>query len=186
MVSRRGSELMCEEIEQRIREDWVVERCYAGPVWWLSFVHEYQKRGEDFWSEFELYLADLLVGVVVDIALVGMLAPYARIWQSTVSSGLFGRIQHACASLSNRILKLPPFLLPEALYAHIEYILTYGQLFLLCSVFEAERPGCKFSVKRRVATYFYKGVLYGSVGFGCGLIGQGIANMVMTAERLRI
>ncbi|KAK3205817.1 hypothetical protein Dsin_019863 [Dipteronia sinensis] len=113
---------------------------------------EYQKRGKDFWSEFELYLADLLVGVVVDIALVGMLAPYARIGQSTVSSGLFGRVQHACASLPS-------------------------------SVFEAERPGCKFSVKQRVATYFYKGVLYGSVGFGCGLIGQGIANMVMTAKR---
>ncbi|KAK1583622.1 hypothetical protein Q3G72_025627 [Acer saccharum] len=63
---------------------------------------EYQKRRKDFWSEFELYLADLLVGVVVDVALVGMLAPYARIWQSTVSSGLFGRIQHACASLPNR------------------------------------------------------------------------------------
>ncbi|TXG48184.1 hypothetical protein EZV62_027478 [Acer yangbiense] len=30
---------------------------------------EYQKRGKDFWSEFELYLADLLVGVVVDVAL---------------------------------------------------------------------------------------------------------------------
>ncbi|KAL5763868.1 hypothetical protein ACOSP7_016233 [Xanthoceras sorbifolium] len=113
---------------------------------------EVQKRGKDFWSEFELYLADLLVGVVVDIALVGMLAPYARIGQSSVSSGLFGRVQHACASLPS-------------------------------SVFEAERPGCRFSVQQRIATYFYKGVLYGSVGFGCGLIGQGIANMVMTAKR---
>ena len=65
---------------------------------------EYQKRGKDFWSEFELYLADLLVGVVVDVALVGMLAPYPCIWQSTVSSGLFGRIQHACASLPNRLV----------------------------------------------------------------------------------
>ncbi|KAK1592318.1 hypothetical protein Q3G72_022987 [Acer saccharum] len=78
---------------------------------------EYQKRGEDFWSEFELYLADLLVGVVVDIALV-------------------------------------------------VFLKLRGQ-----------------DVKQRVATYFYKGVLYGSVGFGCGLIGQGIANMVMTAKR---
>ncbi|XP_057479720.1 protein RETICULATA-RELATED 1, chloroplastic-like [Actinidia eriantha] len=29
---------------------------------------EVQKRGKDFWAEFELYAADLLVGVVVDIA----------------------------------------------------------------------------------------------------------------------
>ncbi|GLT63810.1 hypothetical protein SLA2020_363440 [Shorea laevis] len=113
---------------------------------------EAQKRGKDFWSEFELFLADLLVGVVVDIALVGLLAPYARFGQPSVSRGLFGRIQHACATLPS-------------------------------SVFEAERPGCKFSVKQRIGTYFYKGVLYGSVGFTCGLIGQGIANMIMTAKR---
>ncbi|XP_065868661.1 protein RETICULATA-RELATED 1, chloroplastic [Euphorbia lathyris] len=113
---------------------------------------EVQKRGKDFWSEFELYAADLLVGIVVDIALVGMLAPYARIGKPSISKGLFGNIQQACAALPS-------------------------------SVFEAERPGCKFSVKQRVATYFYKGVLYGSVGFGCGLIGQGIANLIMTAKR---
>ncbi|KAI5322546.1 PREDICTED: RETICULATA-RELATED [Prunus dulcis] len=113
---------------------------------------EVQKRGKDFWAEFELYAADLLVGIAVDIALVGMLAPYARIGKPSVSRGLFGRLQHACAALPS-------------------------------SVFEAERPGCKFSVKQRVATYFYKGVLYGSVGFVCGLIGQGIANLIMNAKR---
>lgn len=113
---------------------------------------EMKKRGKDFWSEFELYLADLLVGIVVDIALVGMLAPYARFGQPSASRGLFGRLQLACSALPS-------------------------------SVFEAERPGCKFSVKQRIATFFYKGVLYGSVGFGCGLLGQGIANLVMTAKR---
>ncbi|XP_030520671.1 protein RETICULATA-RELATED 1, chloroplastic-like [Rhodamnia argentea] len=113
---------------------------------------EVQKRGKDFWAEFELYMADLLVGVVVDIALVGMLAPYVRIGQKSMSRSLFGRIQNACSSLPS-------------------------------SVFEAERPGCRFSVKQRIATYFYKGVLYGSVGFNCGLIGQGIANVIMTAKR---
>lgn len=113
---------------------------------------EVQKRGKDFWSEFELYAADLLVGIVVDIALVGLLAPYARIGMPAISGGLFGSIQQACAALPS-------------------------------SVFEAERPGCKFSVKQRTATYFYKGVLYGSVGFGCGLIGQGIANLIMNAKR---
>ncbi|CDP06995.1 unnamed protein product [Coffea canephora] len=113
---------------------------------------EVQKRGKDFWAEFELYAADVLVGVVVDIALVGMLAPYARIGKRSVSSGFLGRLQLATASLPS-------------------------------SVFEAERPGCKFSVQQRIATYFYKGVLYGAVGFGCGLIGQGIANLIMTAKR---
>lgn len=66
---------------------------------------EMQKRGKDFWLEFELYLADLLVGVVVDIALVGMLAPYARIGKPSVAStGLFGRINHACAALPSRLV----------------------------------------------------------------------------------
>ncbi|CAG7879741.1 unnamed protein product [Brassica rapa] len=115
---------------------------------------EVQKRGEDFWSEFELYAADLLVGLVVDVALVGLLAPYARIGKTSVvsSTGLFKGLKRSCAALPS-------------------------------SVFEAERPGCKFSVNQRIATFFYKGVLYGSVGFGCGLIGQGIANMIMTAKR---
>ncbi|KAL6516729.1 retention in endoplasmic reticulum protein 1 [Orobanche gracilis] len=113
---------------------------------------EVKKRGKNFWAEFELYAADLLVGIVVDVALVGMLAPYARIGKTSVSSGLLGHLQHACGALPS-------------------------------SVFEAERPGIRFSTQQRIATYFYKGVLYGSVGFGCGLIGQGIANMIMTAKR---
>eukprot|EP00262_Sarcandra_glabra_P015631 TRINITY_DN4875_c0_g1_i1.p1 TRINITY_DN4875_c0_g1~~TRINITY_DN4875_c0_g1_i1.p1 ORF type:complete len:452 (+),score=54.30 TRINITY_DN4875_c0_g1_i1:308-1663(+) len=113
---------------------------------------EVQKRGKDFWAEFELYVADLLVGVVVDIALVGLLAPYVRFGQTSVSKGLFGRMQRVCGALPS-------------------------------SVFEAETPGCKFSIQQRVGTFFYKGVLYGSVGFACGIIGQGIANLIMTAKR---
>ncbi|KAG2304053.1 hypothetical protein Bca52824_032704 [Brassica carinata] len=115
---------------------------------------EVQKRGEDFWSEFELYAADLLVGLVVDVALVGLLAPYACIGKTYVASStcLFSCLKRSCAALPS-------------------------------SVFEAERPGCKFSINQWTATFFYKGVLYGSVGFGCGLIGQGIANLIMTAKR---
>ncbi|KAF5183347.1 Reticulata protein [Thalictrum thalictroides] len=113
---------------------------------------EVKKRGKDFWAEFELYVADLLVGVVVNVALVGLLAPYVRIGQPALSKGFLGRLQHSYGALPS-------------------------------SVFEAERPGCRFSVQQRLATYFYKGVLYGAVGFGCGLIGQGIANLIMTAKR---
>ncbi|XP_028553119.1 protein RETICULATA-RELATED 1, chloroplastic isoform X2 [Dendrobium catenatum] len=113
---------------------------------------EIQKRGEDFWPEFELYAADLLVGVVVDIALVGLLAPYVRFGKPASSAGIFGGISRACDNLPS-------------------------------SVFEAERPGSRFSIKQRIGTYFYKGVLYGSVGFVCGIIGQGIANLFMTAKR---
>ncbi|KAK4478525.1 hypothetical protein RD792_014005 [Penstemon davidsonii] len=113
---------------------------------------EVKKRGKDFWAEFELYTADLLVGVVVNVALVGMLAPYARIGQPSASQGYFGRMLRAYGALPS-------------------------------SVFEAERPGSRYSINQRVATYFYKGILYGLVGFGCGIIGQGIANLIMTAKR---
>ena len=65
---------------------------------------EVQKRGEDFWAEFELYTADLLVGVVVNVALVGMLAPYARIGQPSISKGFLGRLQHAYGALPSRLL----------------------------------------------------------------------------------
>ncbi|KAB1224208.1 hypothetical protein CJ030_MR2G013750 [Morella rubra] len=113
---------------------------------------EVQKRGKDFWAEFELYVADLLVGVVVNVALVGMLAPYARIGGPSLSNGFLGRMQHSYGALPS-------------------------------SVFEAERPGCRFTLKQRIGTYFYKGILYGAVGFACGIIGQGIANLIMTAKR---
>lgn len=63
---------------------------------------EVQKRGKDFWAEFELYAADLLVGVVVDIALVGMLAPYSRIGKRSISSGRFGGIHNFVRALPSR------------------------------------------------------------------------------------
>jgi len=68
---------------------------------------EVQKRGKDFWSEFELYLADLLVGLVVNVALVGMLAPYARIGKPSISSGFLGRMQKGYAALPSRFLIIP-------------------------------------------------------------------------------
>lgn len=67
---------------------------------------EIQKRGKDFWAEFELYAADLLVGIAVDIALVGMLAPYVRFGTPSLSKGLLGRWQRACAALPSRLLAL--------------------------------------------------------------------------------
>jgi hypothetical protein len=64
---------------------------------------EVQKRGEDFWAEFELYAADLLVGVVVDIALVGLLAPYVRFGKASASTGPFGRFNRMAGSLPSRL-----------------------------------------------------------------------------------
>ncbi|ONM31289.1 hypothetical protein ZEAMMB73_Zm00001d040407 [Zea mays] len=54
-----------------------------------------------------------------------------------------------------------------------------------CSAFEAERSGYKFSVQQRIGTYFLKGILYGSVGFFCGLVGQGIANLLNDSQTVQ-
>nr|CAN73121.1 hypothetical protein VITISV_031174 [Vitis vinifera] len=81
---------------------------------------EVQKRGKDFWAEFELYAADLLVGVVVDIALVGMLAPYTRFGQPSISRGLVGRIQHACAALpKKKVRHVVDYLVRERKVEHV-------------------------------------------------------------------
>ena len=42
-------------------------------------VAEVRKRGADFWDEFEFYLSDLVVGCVLDVVLVGLMAPAAAL-----------------------------------------------------------------------------------------------------------
>ncbi|GBG64929.1 hypothetical protein CBR_g48677 [Chara braunii] len=114
---------------------------------------EVKKRGAEFWDEFEFYLSDLLVGIVLDVALVGMLAPIVT----------FGTVNHSSkglqGSLSRILSQLPN------------------------SVFEAASPGRSFTVNQRVATLFVKGAQYGVAGFLCGVVGQGIANTLMTFKR---
>ncbi|CAL8989491.1 unnamed protein product [Prunus brigantina] len=63
---------------------------------------EVQKRGKDFWAEFELYAADLLVGIAVDIALVGMLAPYTRIWKAISITRIIWKLTTTSFHLHNR------------------------------------------------------------------------------------
>lgn len=113
---------------------------------------EVQKRGKDFWNEFELYLSDLGVGIVLDIALVGMLAPYVSFGRSATGVGSRARLSRAIQALPS-------------------------------SIFEAARPGRSFSVQQRVAAFVYKAVQYGVTGFGCGVVGQGIASSIMTLKR---
>ena len=65
-------------------------------------VAEVRKRGDEFWNEFEFYLSDMLVGLVMDVVLVSLLAPVAvpgkkrpmpsgklRQWSSQLPSAVF-------------------------------------------------------------------------------------------------
>lgn len=65
-------------------------------------VAEVKKRGDDFWKEFEFYLSDMAVGLVMDVVLVSLLAPVAvagrkkvvptgrlRQWSANLPSAMF-------------------------------------------------------------------------------------------------
>jgi hypothetical protein len=50
-------------------------------------VAEVRKRGADFWSEFEFYLSDLVVGCVLDVVLVSLMAPTVAVTAKRASAG---------------------------------------------------------------------------------------------------
>jgi hypothetical protein len=58
--------------------------CHAG----CATVAELRKRGDEFWGEFEFYLSDLLVGLVLDVVLVTLLAPPAIIGRRSAAGEL--------------------------------------------------------------------------------------------------
>lgn len=68
---------------------------------------EVQKRGKDFWNEFELYLSDLGVGIALDIALVGMLAPYVSFHKAAMGGGATARLAHVIQALPSRLPPIP-------------------------------------------------------------------------------
>ena len=102
-----------------------------------------------------MYVADLLVGTVVNVALVSMLAPYVRIGQLNLSKGLLGRLQHTYGALPSRLQVFTKNLGGQS-FKYCWKIFSFLKVILLCSVFEAERPGCRFSLQQRMGTYFYK------------------------------
>ncbi|KAK1322038.1 hypothetical protein QJS10_CPA03g01727 [Acorus calamus] len=107
----------------------VIDTCCA------TFV-EVQKRGKDFWAEFELYVADILVGLVVNVTLVSLLAPYACIGQASTSNGLLGRMSRVYGALPSSVFE--------------------AERPLSCLADGLVRPGCRFLVQQRIGTYFYK------------------------------
>lgn len=51
---------------------------------------EVTKRGKEFWNEFEYYLSDLTVGLVLDVLLVGLMATPAVIGKHHVAHNATG------------------------------------------------------------------------------------------------
>ena len=63
--------------------------------------------------------------------------------------------------------------------ASIYFGISYGTILLFLFIFFTWFLVIVYSY----LTFCVQGALYGSVGFGCGIIGQGIANMIMNAKR---
>ncbi|KAL3685083.1 hypothetical protein R1sor_003105 [Riccia sorocarpa] len=66
---------------------------------------EVQKRGDDFWHEFDFYLADLMVGIALDVLLVGLLAPFVRFGRAPAGSGATARLSRAIQALPSSIFE---------------------------------------------------------------------------------
>lgn len=116
-------------------------------------VAEVRKRGKDFWAEFEFYLSDLLVGLVLDVVLVSLMAPAA----------VLGGVSRAAMSASPLAKWLAT--IPSAVFeASVPGVKTYG-------------------LAQRVACIGVKFCEYSLAGITCGLLGQGLANSLMMAKR---
>lgn len=68
-------------------------------------VAEVRKRGEDFWQEFEFYLSDLVVGLVLDVVLVGLMATPAVIGRHKAAQAT-GAPPAPCAAALGLMLNL--------------------------------------------------------------------------------
>ncbi|KAH9736198.1 protein RETICULATA [Citrus sinensis] len=99
------------------------------------------------------------------------------------SSWPLGFLMKSWAMLRNRMLADPSFLFKigteiviDSCCATLAEVQKRGKDFWAEFEIPWTHPTCLWSSSQQ-------GILYGSVGFGCGIIGQGIANVIMTAKR---
>ncbi|CAG9466032.1 unnamed protein product [Pedinophyceae sp. YPF-701] len=114
-------------------------------------IAEVRKRGEKFWDEVEFYISDVLVGVVLDAAMVSMLAPVAIVGalpKRIATTGIIGALRRYSA-------RLP------------------------ASMFERAVPGVReFSKVDRAMCVVVKFFEYSLIGMACGALGQTMANQL--------
>jgi hypothetical protein len=112
---------------------------------------EVQKRGKDFWNEFELYLSDLGVGIVLDIALVGMLAPIVS-FGGRGSTG--GKISRAIQALPSSIFEAArpgrAFSIEQRGAAFVYKAVQYGLAGFSCGVVGQGIASSIMTLKRKL------------------------------------
>eukprot|EP00210_Caulerpa_lentillifera_P008522 g8129.t1 len=107
---------------------WIRDRLIADPAYLFKVfteviidsgcatLAEVRKRGEHFFDEFEFYLSDMIVGLVLDVALVSLLAPVAIIGAKPASATKTG--------LSKYIARLPSAIFEANVKGLREYTLS--------------------------------------------------------------
>lgn len=99
---------------------------------------EVQKRGDDFWNEFELYMADLIVGVVVDAALVGMLAPFVQFRKTAPAIGVVARLSHTIQALPSSVFEAATpgrrFSIQQRIGSYFYKGIQYGAVGFTCGI----------------------------------------------------
>ncbi|KAF5828165.1 hypothetical protein DUNSADRAFT_18105 [Dunaliella salina] len=68
-------------------------------------VAEVRKRGKDFWGEFEFYLSDLLVGLVMDVVLVSLMTPTAVLGGGTRAAMSTSWLQKQLAKVPSAVFE---------------------------------------------------------------------------------
>ncbi|KAK9832451.1 hypothetical protein WJX74_010617 [Apatococcus lobatus] len=116
-------------------------------------VAEVRKRGEEFWTEFEFYLSDMVVGIVMDVLLVTLMAPVAVIGAKSKKSGGSTRWRRALNRVPSAVFE--PSVLGVRQYTIIDRTACLGVKFLE----------------------------YSLAGLVAGFVGQGVANSLMLARR---
>lgn len=116
-------------------------------------VAEVRKRGEEFWTEFEFYLSDMVVGIVMDVLLVTLMAPVAVIGAKSKKSGGATRWQRALNRVPSAVFE--PSVVGVRQYSLIDRTACLGVKFLE----------------------------YSLAGLVAGFVGQGVANSLMLARR---
>ena len=117
-------------------------------------IAEVRKRGAEFWDEFDHYLSDIIVGIVLDAVLVTLIAPRG-IYRGTPLPKKRG-VTQAIMRWSRR--------LPAA-------------------SLQKSPVGSPFTLTDRMAGFVVKSLEYALAGILCGLVGQGLTNGMVVVKR---
>lgn len=117
-------------------------------------VAEVQKRGDDFWNEFELYMADLVVGIVVDAALVSMLAPFIQFRRPSSATGIMAQLSQAVQALPSSVFEAATpgrtFSVQQRAVSYFYKGVQYGGVGFLCGIIGQGIANSIMLLKRKI------------------------------------